>query len=396
MRNNKVNKLSILLLILNITTLFCLDINLEDIFGHVQLIENNSEEAYNSLSSSIRLYEPPPRPEYDLGWRALVAPQVMKVNTYANFSIIIQNFGTKPASGYTINLMQEGNEIPLATIEGIYLSPHKEFQHFFDWVPTTIGKIKIYGQIVWDKNENPRSEKTTTISVDVMTPELYSNVLEGHTISPIHTISYLKYAFNRHITQTIFFEKELTPGIIHNLSLELTIHGNNIEPPHNTYPYVVSPPGRETLAREQGIDAPYSGKRIRFFLAMTDQPALETHSDWLDFKQFTLIYTELYEAYPEGFYNKNIMLDNPFSYTGGNLVLMSIKDDYSGFSWWLNNFMEGNQTLHWGISNLQQIKTIPWPITRKEELFDNANSRFFIWSDFTSIQFIKLSFLIEE
>ena len=361
------NSLFIFMLLLNISIIFC-----EEII----------------YTSSIVPTPLPPQPEYEVSWRAINVPEIIQVNTYANFSIVVQNFGTKPASGYKINLMQVGNDIPLATTEGLYIIGG-QYLHFFDWIPTEVGKYDIYGEIVWEKQDS--DAKTVVISVHVMSPELYSIVTEGLT----NKNTFLKYSFNRHITQTIFPAKDLLIGTIHELDLEITIQGNRIPPPHNSIPSSI-PPGRDYLAREQGIDAPYSGKRIRLYMAITDKPALENHTDWLPLDQFTLVYTELYDAYPEGFYKKNIVLNEPFEYNEGNIIIMAIKDDYSGYSWRLNDFMSGHQTLHWGASSLEQVKTITPPVTMRGELFGDPTTRIYIWRDFTSIQLIKLSFFIDD
>ena len=329
------------------------------------------------------------RPEYRVALRAMNAPEIIQVNTYANFSVMLENSGTQPAHGYKINLKQVGNDIPLASTDGLYIK-RGQYLHFFDWIPTEVGKYDIYGEIVWDKDkEGPR--ETVVIAVHVMSPELYSIVTEGLT----NQNTFLKYSFNRHITQTIFPAKDLLIGTIHELNLEITIQGNRISPPGNSSPSTI-PPGRDDITIEQGLNAPYSGKRIRFYMATTNKPALENHTDWLALDQFTLVYTELYDAYPEGFYKKNIVLNQPFEYNEGNIVIMTIKDDYSGFSWRQQDFMSGNQTLHWGISSLEQLKTVPVPVTLRGEMFGDPTTRIYLWRDFTSIQFIKLSFYIDD
>ena len=132
-------------------------------------------------------------------------------------------------------------------------------------------------------------DEPTTATL-IATPLIYagdpsSNI--GHGSIPI------AFTYRNSISQSLYTDAELPlPGTIHQLTYTMALSG----------PPITNP--------------------IRIYMANTTQSSLNT---WLGLSQFTLVYSGTYSTIttPSGYVN--IPLDTPFVYTGGNLVIMAIR-----------------------------------------------------------------------
>jgi len=90
-------------------------------------------------------------------------------------------------------------------------------------------------------------------------------------------------------------------------------------------------------------------ERMRFYMAITDETVFSntSASSWIPYEEFTLVYdnvTNLNKPIDASYWH-TFVLDQPFEYTGGNLVIMAIweLDDWTwGRAEWYNTPTPGN------------------------------------------------------
>ncbi|MCL2063640.1 MAG: M12 family metallo-peptidase [Candidatus Cloacimonetes bacterium] len=104
---------------------------------------------------------------YDLSAEFLKGSSSISVNNPVTYTMRVRNFGTNEAIGFTINLMEVKNFMPVATIMGDILLPGEYMDFELTWIPTHIDQTQVWGHIGWDLDENHNNNNTSVIFVTI-------------------------------------------------------------------------------------------------------------------------------------------------------------------------------------------------------------------------------------
>ncbi|MCL2063608.1 MAG: S8 family serine peptidase [Candidatus Cloacimonetes bacterium] len=309
--------------------------------------------ALNSVSMALSL-------QNDLATINIEGPELVLQNTLISYTISVRNFGLNSASGYTVNLMKEGELTPLSSSVGVPLLPGDSHDFTLEYIPNNSGQFQIYGEIIWNIDENPNNNKTKSQRFTVTPYELEEIYVGDPNSTVFHNHTFIHYWQVRGITQTIYYEDELTTGTIYQVTL------------------------RFNCVNSSNVLTKIRGDMVRLYMATTEQAVFENNNDWIPFELFSLVYYGELDIYSVGTYDVNIVLSTPFEYNGGNLVLMALRDDRPGAG---GNFFQFTNTpgvyrnIHWGalVGNMP-ISINPYP-TADGRVDGFTNARFFILGD---------------
>gem|GEM_PF-2351526 len=271
----------------------------------------------------------------DIMAHSLSGPAIIYQNTSAIYTVTVQNIGSVPAEGYSVELMQSGNDYPLATTMGVYLETGQTHNFSFEWIPLELRMSELYGQVVWEIDENIANNQTGLHKVHVL-PFGMQHFSIGNPNSTFANSDFVNYNYQKSISQTIYHDYEIKSGFIYGMRVVFT--GNSPTPPSN-------------------ID-------IDLFMTMTDKDVYENTLDWVPFEQFTQVYTGRLPVSAVGTYAVDILLDSPYEYLGDNLVVMAIKNHTTSYSadnvFLYTPYADQIRSIHW-YSDTDPITTAPFP-----------------------------------
>ncbi len=242
--------------------------------------------------------------DYDLKAVSISGPQSAIVNTETGFSVNIKNMGVNSASGYTVNIIDQDNNIvatanaadcpELATGEGAVIP--------IAFTPTAAADLVLKGQIVWSSDADQSNNITPNeleLTVVEDTGEFTVTLGDG-SIWDKHTP--ICFYYNNSFSQTIYYADQinLNGGTI----VELTYFAD--------------------FATEV-VD-----KNIKIWMANTTADNVET---WLPQDDFVLVFDGT-KTFPAGQSEITFNITpGTFVYNGGNLAVMVEKLD----NMWINN-----------------------------------------------------------
>ncbi|MCL2065347.1 MAG: S8 family serine peptidase [Candidatus Cloacimonetes bacterium] len=275
--------------------------------------------------------------DYDLVAAELTGPTSMTQYETSTFTINVRNNGKMPATGYTVRLMQVGNDTPLASIPGLYMLQGIAYNFSLDWTPTFVGQVQLYGQIVWTLDENPDNNQTAPQSFSIH-PEGVYEIMVGDPNSTFgRNDSFINYLTQNSITQTIYHENELMLGEIQQMNVRFT--------------------GAQTLVGEN--------VEVKIYLAQTTKSQFSNSTDWIAFENFTQVFQGSLPVNNSGNYPIEIYFDTPYAYSGGNLAVMAVKDHNvqygSGNIFQFTHLLGQYRTIIWGSNNAGSPPTNPFP-----------------------------------
>ncbi|MCL2064557.1 MAG: S8 family serine peptidase [Candidatus Cloacimonetes bacterium] len=314
--------------------------------SHAGLLGTGRVNAFTAVTNAIQL-------DFDLIANNISGATSVSVNTPNVITVTIRNRGTEPAIGYVINLMQTGIENPIGTISGVDLAPQENHEFTFLWTPIDIGIIQLYGEIVWDIDENPNNNQTKTHNVNVLPQGMNEIVVGNPGSTSLSNESYVNYNYHDSISQTIYYENELIPGTIYQMTVRFT-GATQIVP---------------------------AGIVVKLYMTTTTQSTFSSNTNWIPFANFTEVFSGPLPVNSLGTYNIEIILDTPFEYEADNLVVMAIKD-HNGWYGQNNRFqytpISGqNRTIHWRSDTAGSPPTNPFP-TATGRLAGITNASFLI------------------
>ena len=292
--------------------------------------------------------------DFDLGALSISGPAYINENETVEFSLNIRNNGLNQASGYTVNLMAEGNDTPLVSLPGVTIEQYMTHRYEFVWTPPNVGYYNLYGQILWNQDEKPENNITVSQNFNVLPLDM-TEISVGDPNSTINrNEAFINYNYHDSITQTIYLEEELEKGTIYQISVRFSGHG----------------------------DIPATSN-IKLYMATTEKRAFNHNSDWIPYSEFIEVYNGGLAVTTSGVYNVTIILQKPFVYTGDNLVVLAYKD----LSDWYNEnnafqytqIPSQNRTMYWR-SDTSNPNTNPLP-TANGRLDGITNMKFFMTFD---------------
>ncbi len=222
----------------------------------------------------------------DLAATSVSGNSTPSVNSAANYTVGIHNWGTASQSVYTVKLMSGTTE--LASTSGVTVAPGADVQIPISFTPTVEGPMVIYGKVVLAGDVNTTNDQSPTMNLSVMPAGMMVvTVGDGSTNAQVPVDMFWKNS----LFETLYYPQEMT--IFGNITA-LTFYNN----------FVTDLPNKPT----------------KIWLGSTQSADLS--AAWIPSTQLTLVY-DGNVSYPSGQNTITIPLQTPFTYTGGNLVLMA-------------------------------------------------------------------------
>ena len=271
----------------------------------------------------FKVFEPV---DYDLAAISITGPANLAQNTQASFVVTYQNVGALSASGYNIRLRQVGNNTPLATVAGATLAAGATSSSTLNWTPLAAGNSQLYGEIDWTQDQAPGNNQTSYLDVSVSPPGIM-NVYIGNQNSTTFTNTHpVNLYYQSSMTQTIYDENQIgVGGVITSIMYRFT---------------------RDTSGPAVSDVQIYFGTTTQSTFTGT------TAAAWVPWTAFepTPVYDGQLPIYNQtGTFDVFIPLTNPYAYSGGNLVIMMVKNNttYTGMNHnWQNTTTTTAKSIH--------------------------------------------------
>lgn len=202
------------------------------------------------------------------------------------YTASVFNWGTNAQSNYTVKLY-DANNTELASSPGLPVNPGGTVLVQLTWTPTAQGPLQIHATTLLTGDENALNDASPPLNITVMPAGmLVVTIGAGNEQALIP----LNMFYRNSLYETIFYPQEI--GVFGQISA-ISFYNN----------FQTNLPGKPT----------------RIWLGMTQQPDLG--ADWIPSNLLTLVFDGVVD-YPNGANTVTIPLQTPFTYAGGNLVMM--------------------------------------------------------------------------
>lgn len=248
----------------------------------------------------------------DLEGLTVTGPQNVSVGIAANYVVSIQNIGSVSQENYTVKLLKNGTE-ELAVVNGALINPAEIQTYELSWTPTEgdIGNVSLSGYVEFAGDELPSNNFTNVLNVEVF-PEGILPVQIGE--GDFYTSLPYDFSWEYSLSQTLYYPEEIGFGGGAIFAL-----------------------GYQTDFADSKLD-----KSIQIWMGETDREDLT--DGWIDPSTLQLVFDGQVD-FPAGQNDIIINLDQPYVYTGGNLVVYSYKpdDSWSFGNHFVNSFDDARQ-----------------------------------------------------
>ena len=230
----------------------------------------------------------------DLRATSLTGNALLESDNEYEFTATIENLGSEPMSDYKVQLIDASDNSVIDTAEGVIVEPSGKNTVKLHWTPGQTGKVRLNAVIVSDSDPIADNNTSYTHYVQVL-PAKNSPVRIEHG----ETVAAMAFPVNFYAvesaTQSIYFANEIgtTRGEINSLVF-------------TSY-----------------LDADFYGEPFQVFIAETDIYDFSA-PEFIDPQSFTKVFDGVIYM-QSGTRDLVIPFDAPFSYNGGNIVVMCKK-----------------------------------------------------------------------
>lgn len=202
------------------------------------------------------------------------------------YTITISNIGVNSQNNYQVKLMSSP-DTELASVAGPAIDGQQTLEVPITWTPSEVGPLAIYGKVVLTGDEYDTNNETPILNINVV-PAGITAVTIGDGSQNLRVP--IDFYYKSCISQYMYYPDEVnTFGSINSLIL------------HNMFPTAIE------------------NTPIKVWMGISNLDDLS--GGWIPASQLTMVYDGTVD-FPSGENNIVIPLQVPFSYTGGNLVLM--------------------------------------------------------------------------
>jgi len=208
------------------------------------------------------------------------------VNSATTYNVTVRNRGTSAQSAYTVQLIDAANSV-LASATGVALAAGATHVFPLSWTPTVEGPVQLRGKVVLPGDQNPQNDISQPFSVTVMPEGLaVITIGDGSMMDRLPVDMY----FRNSLFETIYYPQEI--NMFGTISA-LTFYNNFV------------------------TDLP--NKPVKIWMGTTADNDLS--GGWIPSTDLTLVFDSTVN-FPIGANNILIPLSTPFTYAGGNLVVL--------------------------------------------------------------------------
>jgi len=253
---------------------------IEDLVVEYQALGSNTGAEPHGFAGEIILSQ---NQEEDLKCFNLQGDSTPNHNMEENYRVSVINYGPVPVENYTVELLLDGE--PILLEQGVEIASGQGEEFNFYWTPGEVGEFSLSGRVNYDYDEHPENNLSNNLDIEVN----YWDGIIGDGDEWLYTIP-ANYYYKNSLTEQIYFTEELW------------IHG-----------YISS---------------------IDFFYNFSEIPEVSELNIWLgettetDLTNGFIPSSELIQVYSGAIDYQlegqiaHINLDSPYSYWGGNLVVL--------------------------------------------------------------------------
>ncbi len=211
----------------------------------------------------------------------------------STYSIEVLNGGKVTQTNYNVKLFKEGG-IEIASVAGDSIDFAEKKVYELSWTPgiEEIGNSKIYGYIEYTQDETPENNQSKKLDV-IVQPSNIIPVSIGPDKIPVNYLPYNLY--NKYsITQSMYYPEEI--GMSGDTITGILYHNQ--------------------------FDDSLQDLHVQILMGETSLGQIE--GNWINPSAFTTVFDGMLN-FDKGLNQTFILLDNPYKYNGGNLVIYSNK-----------------------------------------------------------------------
>jgi len=234
--------------------------------------------------------------DHDLATVSIDGSITPTLHTPINYKVKVFNDGflTVDAGSYTVKLLQstQNGVEELSAVDGITLSPNSTHEFLVSCSMLETGTQSIFASIdYFDDQYAPNDQKTLPVTIypQGTAVSYIGNYKSAESSNPF------TFSWKNSVFQTLYLEEEISAtGMIYQINYRFEGSGDITQ------------------------DLP-----VKIYLAHTDKTEWNSLDNWIDFADFTLVYTGTIQTSIPATHDILIALDSPFLYTGGNLAILT-------------------------------------------------------------------------
>ncbi len=224
--------------------------------------------------------------QHDLGLLSISGNSTPSVGDPSTYTVAVKNNGSNTENTYTVKLMGTGN-VELASVPGTTIAPQQTIDIGLTWTPAETGAMQIWAEVVLADDAIATNNQTAPMSIAVQPAGVVAITIgEGNQTGRMPVDMYWKNS----LFEAIYLGSELNIG---GLITGIQFYNN----------FVTNLPGMPT----------------NIWMGETTQPDLS--GGWIPSTQLNAVFAGNVD-YPNGPNNINITFTTPYTYAGGNLVLL--------------------------------------------------------------------------
>lgn len=231
----------------------------------------------------------------DLAGLTIEGPKTLSEGIASSFVVNIQNNGSVSQNNYSVKLMKNGTE-EIGSLPGNAIDAGEILPYDFSWTPSAedVGNVTLSGYVDFEGDELPGNNFTSSLEAEVF-PEGIVPVQIGEGTNFFTALPY-DFSWDHSLSQVLYYPEEIgfSGGAIYALGYQADF-GNS-----------------------------QTDNSIQIWMGETDREDLS--DGWVDPSTLQLVFDGSVD-FPEGANDIIITLDQPYVYTGGNLVIYSNKSD---------------------------------------------------------------------
>ena len=223
----------------------------------------------------------------DLAATSVSGNSTPSVGTASTYTVNVYNNGTASQNNYTVKLYNAAN-VELASAPGVTVAAATSVPVTLSWTPSAEGPASIYGKVILAGDVNPANDQTPAMAITVMPEGIMTVTIgDGSQTARVPVDMFYKNS----VFETLYYPTEI--GLFGNIT-SLSFYNNFVT---------------TTL----------QDKPTKIWLGSTDVADLS--GGWINASALTLVF-DGNVTYPAGQNTITIPLQTPYTYSGGNLVML--------------------------------------------------------------------------
>ncbi len=214
--------------------------------------------------------------------------------TSSDYTVTVTNAGVQTESGanYTVSLY-DANNVLIGTANGIDIAVGQSIPFVIPWTPSATGPTYIYGKVTLAGDQNPVNDQTPNFNVNVQAAGLTMVTIGTGTDLPGSPKTPFDFYWKNSLAESLYFPDEIGQAA----GVQITQIGY-----HNSF------------------TSDITSTPVKIFMGETTVADLT--GGWISANDLTLVFDGT-AAFPAGINDIIIPLTTPYTYNGGNLVIMT-------------------------------------------------------------------------